>query len=443
MVEISIIKDWFWCGEMLQLQDARRIPGKSPAPLRMLFWRLIIFLAGIRMSKIPFIFQFQGVTMKHGKSRKFRFLSAGAFFFLMSLASFYGAGSATQSAVAQSAQSAPTQKISPVNPAARILGAPVNDGQIANVASPTGQGMYLGTTVKIQWQWPGYETAAANVLIMDEGTTKGSIKQVGSIITDRTGLWTSWAIPYTFAPGYYTIRVSSSKNPNNYSDYRIMVMNTTITITSPNSNFDMAMGSMYTIWWNYKGNPGPVKLELTNTSGSTPLAIVGSAPGGELGVGKFNWTVPTTLAKASGYLVQVTSLASPSITAVSQPFSIAPPSITITSPQTSSEHLPAVYVPILWKSLGSSFGSTVHITAWPTNGAGTSLDVLCPLSQGIYDRWMPMPLDMKQNFFIRVESTQNRSIGAQIGPITILPRQKEPGGAGIGIGAAPGSLTGK
>jgi hypothetical protein len=189
--------------------------------------------------------------MKHGRSRRFGFLPVSVFLFLMSFAPSHGAGPAIQSAVAQSAPPLRTQRISPANDAVRILGTPANDGQIMNVTSPTGQGMYLGTTVKIQWQWPAYETAAADVVIMDEATTPGSIKQVGSIVTSRAGLWTSWAIPYTFPPGYYTLRVSSSKNPNNYSDYRIMVMNTTLAITSPNSNFDMAMGSM-----ELQGQPG-------------------------------------------------------------------------------------------------------------------------------------------------------------------------------------------
>jgi hypothetical protein len=335
--------------------------------------------------------------------------------------------------LAQGISGAPSaaQQISPQKPGTvptgiRNLNMPVDDGKIMNVMSPTGQGMYIGTTVKIQWQWTGYENAAADVSIMDEVTQKGTIRLVGTIVTNRTGLSTSWAIPYTFPAGYYTIRVSSSKNPGNYSDYRIMVMKTTITVTSPNSGFTMATGSKYTIWWKYMGNPGPVKIELTNTSGSTPLIIAGNVPGGELGLGKFDWTIPSTLASTSGNLVRITSLISPSITADSQPFTISPPYITITSPQPGTEFLPAVYVPIKWTSVGNNLGSTVHITASPVGQAGTSLDVICPLSQGIYDQWIPMPLDGKQSFYIRVESTQNRSITAESGPVTILPKQSQP-----------------
>lgn len=69
----------------------------------------------------------------------------------------------------------------------------------------------------------------------------------------------------------------------------------------------------------------------------------------------------------------------------------------------------------------------------PVGQAGTSLDVICPLSQGFYDQWMPMPLDGKQSFFIRIESTQNRSIAAESGPVTILPRQSQPGDQRQGI----------
>jgi hypothetical protein len=280
--------------------------------------------------------------------------------------------------LAQNISGAPStaKKILPQQPGTvdiRNMEKPVDDGKIMDVMSPTGQGMYLGTTVKIQWQWPGHENAAADVSIMDEVTQRGTIRQVGTIVKNHIGLSVSWSIPYTFSPGYYTIRVSSARNPNNYSDYRIMVMNTTITVTSPNSNFEMAIGSRYTIWWKYMGNPGPVKIELTNTSGSTPLIIAGNVSGGELGLGRFDWVIPSTLARASGYIVRITSLASPSITAVSQPFSISSPFISITSPQPDTEFLPGVYVPIKWKSLGNNFGTTVRITAWPAGVPGQAL----------------------------------------------------------------------
>lgn len=310
--------------------------------------------------------------------------------------------------------------------------ATVNDGQIMNVTSPTGQGMFLGTTVTIVWEWPGYVNRPADVTLWDEVTQPGNPRQVGTIDNGRTALRTAWAIPYTFPPGYYTIRVASSKNPNNHADYRIKVMNSTITVTSPNSNFALAIGSTYTIWWNYQGKPGPVKIELTNTSGSAPLIIASNVPGGEMGLGKFDWIVPQTLAMTSGYLVRVTSLVSASITGLSQPFSIALPSITITKPNPGDEFLPAVYIPITWRSLGNNFGTMVHITAWAAGSSGTSLDVQCPLNQGIYDQWMPSPLDTTQRFFIRVESTQNRSIAAELAtPIKVLPRQYQgsPGGA--------------
>lgn len=306
----------------------------------------------------------------------------------------------------------------------RLPGTMVSDGRIMNVTSPTGQGMYLGTTVKIQWEWPGYVNYPADVTLWDEVTQPANPRQVATIITGCTALWTNWAIPYTFPSGFYTIRVASSRNPGNRSDYRIKVMNSTIAVTSPNSNFTLGMGSTYPIWWTYQGKPGPVKIELTNTSGSAPLIIAPTAPGGELGLGRFDWTVPSTLATASNYMVRVTSLASSSITGVSQPFAVAPPSITITRPQPGDEYLPAVYVPITWRSVGNNFGNTVHVTAWPAGSEGTSLDAQCPLNQGIYSQWMPTPLDKKQSYSIRVESTQNRSIHAET-MVTILPRQSQ------------------
>ncbi|HOI06022.1 MAG TPA: hypothetical protein PK213_02710 [Deltaproteobacteria bacterium] len=315
----------------------------------------------------------------------------------------------------------------------RIPVGTVADGQIMNVTSPTGQGMYLGTTVKIQWEWPGHENSPVDVILGEESSQPGVFREVTPLATSRAALWTNWVIPYTFPVGFYTIRVRSTGNPNNYRDYRIKVMNSTITVTSPNSNFAMAIGSTYSIWWTYQGKPGPVKIELTNTSGTPPLIIIPNTPGGELGMGRFDWTIPSTLAPASNYVVRVTSLASGTITGSSKPFSLVLPNITITRPSYGNETLPGVYIPITWTHVGNNFGNTVHVTAWAAGSEGTSLDLQCPLSQGIYDRWMPIPLDRKQSYYIRVESTQNRSIASQT-MVTVLPQQSQaPNNAAQGV----------
>lgn len=388
--------------------------------------------------------------MEHVSYRFFRIFAAAAAMFLILTTGFpaFGADPAPMqgsTVISPTGQIPPSQLQKSISKGTMIKlpATTVSDGQIMNVTSPTGQGMYLGTTVKIQWEWPGYVNSPADVTLWDEVTQPGSPRQVATLITGRTALWTNWLIPYTFTPGFYTIRVASSKNPGNRSDYRIKVMNSTITVTSPNSNFTLGTASTYTIWWTYQGKPGPVKIELTNTSGSAPLIIAPNVPGGELGLGKYDWIVPSTLATASNYLVRVTSLVSGTITGVSSPFSIAPPSITITKPLPGAEFLPVVYVPITWKSVGKNFGTTVRITAWPADGSGTSLDVQCPLSQGIYDQWMPMALDKKISYTVRIESMQNRSIGAQT-MVTILPRQSQaPNNTSQGVSPeAAGTLQG-
>lgn len=146
----------------------------------------------------------------------------------------------------------------------------------------------------------------------------------------------------------------------------------TITVTSPNSNFALATGSTYTISWNCEGNPGTVKIALTNTSGSAPLIITTNVPGGSQGLGNFVWIVPQTLVTASGYLVRVTNLANSSITGVSQPFSIVPPSINITQPKPGELFYGGDRViPITGNNVGKNFGSMVHITAWRAFGSRT------------------------------------------------------------------------
>jgi len=288
-----------------------------------------------------------------------------------------------------------------------------------------GQVWWTGTAVRIEWDWRGYVNHPVDVTVLDE-SRPGTSVQVASIITQWTGPWTGWVVPYNFALGPYTIRVASSKNPNNHAELRVLIKDSTITVTSPNSNFTMANGSTYPIYWNVQGKPGPVKIELNTTLGGTPMLIANNVPPGDLGVGKFDWQVFENLAPAGNYLVKVTSLASSTITGTSRVFAIARPSITILKPLPGDRCLPGVYVPITWKSVGN-LGAMVRITAWPANGSGLSLDLQHPRGnggQGGYDGWMPATLPVSQKYFIRVESILNRSIAGELSsPITVMAQQ--------------------
>jgi hypothetical protein len=195
----------------------------------------------------------------------------------------------------------------------------------------------------------------------------------------------------------------------------------TIAVTSPGSGTIFAIGSTYAISWKYTGEAGTVKIELVNISNKSASLIATDVPGGQRGLGSSKWLVPQPhTPAAAGYLVKVTSLANAAATGLSQPFSIAPPSITIIRP-TPGQRCSTI-ANITWTSLGDTFGSTVRITAWSADipGAAKDLDIQVPLNQRKYE-WNH-PVDKDQNFYIRVESAQNPSIADQrlihmMGPI--------------------------
>jgi hypothetical protein len=350
-----------------------------------------------------------------------------------------GSASAVESTPLRSGTTtSPAGKTSVVNQSAgvnvqQVTGlAKISDGQIAKVRIATGQGVRTGSTVKIEWDWPGYVNHPADVTLW-QGPRPDALVQVGTIVTERTQLYTNWLVPYTLAPGNYRIRVASSRNPDNRADLAILVLETAITVTSPNSKFTMAKGSTYSIWWTYQGSPGPVKIELTTTQGNNPILIANNVPCGNLGSGKFDWQVFDTLATAGNYVVTITSLASARIKGSSQPFSVAPPSITILKPKPGERCLPGVYIPIAWRVVGK-LGDKVRVTATPVDGNGTplpwtGLDIEGKTgsnNDGAYDRWMPTPTQATQAFIIRVESVQFPMINADLKPpMYVLPQQSQ------------------
>jgi hypothetical protein len=126
---------------------------------------------------------------------------------------------------------------------------PVNDGQITNVTTMPAGSWYTGTTVKVQWVWPGFVNFPADVTLWS-----GSL-QVATVISGWTNTWAGWNVPYNFSPGTYTVRVQSSKNQNNHSETTVRIENSKLTIVDPADGSTLGSGTL-PIKWTYGGNVG-------------------------------------------------------------------------------------------------------------------------------------------------------------------------------------------
>jgi len=95
-----------------------------------------------------------------------------------------------------------------------------------------------------------------------------------------------------------------------------------ISITSPKGGETWQQGSVQAIQWTYTGDPGSdVRIELVKGD-EVATAITESTSTGSSGSGSFSWTVPSAQAAGSDYRVQVTIVGNPSVSDMSNTFTI-------------------------------------------------------------------------------------------------------------------------
>ncbi len=110
-----------------------------------------------------------------------------------------------------------------------------------------------------------------------------------------------WFIPVEQAAGSdYAIRVTSTSNSliAGTSKNSFTIVPTSITLTSPNGGNSWAAGTLQTISWSYKGDPGSmVRIELLK-GGVVNTTIAADTPIGSSGSGSYSWLIPVEQAAA-------------------------------------------------------------------------------------------------------------------------------------------------
>lgn len=182
----------------------------------------------------------------------------------------------------------------------------------------------------------------------------------------------------------------------------------TITVVSPNGGEALVRGSSVELRWSTTGVVGSsVKIVLRRD------AYAGTLFGATPNDGVQNWNIPASYPVGSGFTLEISSTADPSITDTSDgSFSVVEGipsgSISLVSPNGGEAYLQGATVPITWSSTGNP-GAMVEILAH--GGGGTFPVAATTANDGAFDWVIPVNQPPGTDYTIQVRSTSNPSLG--------------------------------
>ncbi len=156
-----------------------------------------------------------------------------------------------------------------------------------------------------------------------------------------------------------------------------------VTVASPSGGETWVAGSTQTIRWTYTGTPGTkARIELFK-GGALNQTIASSVSIGKGGTGSKTWKIPSTQTPGNDYTIKMTSTSNGAVSDTSSPFTIDPPSITVTSPNGDEIWTPGTPQTISWTYTGDPgkvkiellkggvFNKTITSSAKGKNGTGS------------------------------------------------------------------------
>jgi hypothetical protein len=180
--------------------------------------------------------------------------------------------------------------------------------QHLQVTWPNRGALYQGGTYAIRWASGGLSGALVRIELYKSDRPALTI----AAGVPNTGKY-AWKVPFTLLPWYdCRIRVSTARPraAEDFSDYPFRVL-PALTLTAPDGGEVWKRGTVQTIAWKYRNNPGTaVRLELYR-SGVFERTIAASVPRGTGGLGSYRWRIPATLEPGLTYTVKLRSVAWP------------------------------------------------------------------------------------------------------------------------------------
>ncbi len=276
----------------------------------------------------------------------------------------------------------------------------------------------LGSTQTIRWSYSGAPGPTVRIELLRGWGVSRLISASAPIGGGGTGSFTFTVPSWQTLAANYRIRITSTSNSadTDLSDqYFTIAANNTPTavkVRSPNGGEIWKVGTTQTIRWDYTGNPGAaVKIELLR-GGALARQISGSTPIGSGGTGSFTWTVPSSQALATDYMIKVTSTSNGACADLSDhTFGLTQadpqPGIQVISPNGGETWMPGSAQMIRWNYSGDP-GPAVKVILLQGGVAKATLAPEAPIGSkgsGSYSWTIPSSLAPGPDYRIRVQSS--------------------------------------
>jgi hypothetical protein len=247
--------------------------------------------------------------------------------------------------------------------------------------------------------------------LLQGGVVKSTISYFSSIGSGGGGSY-NWSIPSTQVAGSdYQIRVTSATNAayTDTSDGSFTIVGPsppTISVTSPNGGESLPSGTTQTIRWDYTGNPGAyLKIELLK--GGVLNKVITSLA--RTSARSFNWRLPVTLTPGADYSIRITSRTNPVFTDTSDSnFTIAGPTVTLTSPNGGENWVPGTIQTISWTFTGGP-GTYLKIELLKGGVLNRTITSLALTNKGSFSWKIPATQVPGADYSIRITSRTNSS----------------------------------